>query len=164
MAAERRIGITLPLPGIGLAAQHEIVATLPDLGYTDAWSAELNGADAFTPLVLAAQCTSRLRLGTAIAGIYTRGPALLAMNAAAIAELAPGRFVLGIGTSTPVVVQRWNGIGFDRPYQRAADTLAFLRAALAGEKITRRFETFAVDGFRLETWRRCARRPARTAS
>ena len=103
-----RWGITLPLPGMALAEQHEIVAGLPALGYTDAWSSEVNGTDAFTPLVLAAQWASELRLGTAIVPIYTRGPGLLAMSGATLAGLAPGRFVLGIGTSSPVVVEQWN--------------------------------------------------------
>ena len=77
-----------------------------------------------------------LRLGTAVANIYTRGPALLAMSAATLAGLAPGRFVLGIGVSSPAVVTDWNGIALDRPYQRARDTLHFLRRALAGEKVS----------------------------
>src|SRR5262249_40365588 len=130
--------------------QRDIVVALFDLGYTDAWSSELNGADAFTPLVLAAQWTDRLRLGTAIAGIFIRGPALLAMNAATVAALAPGRFVLGIGTSAPVIVEAWTGIELTRPYQRARDTLIFLRAALAGEKVSARYESFAISGFRLD--------------
>ena len=150
MAGSPRWGITLPLQGYSLAAQRELVQALPDLGYTDAWSAELAGIDAFTPLVLASQWASQLRLGTAIAAIYTRGPALLAMTAATMADLAPGRFVLGIGTSTPVVVQEWNDIPFEAPYQRSADTLRFLRAALTGEKVTRQYPTFSVNGFRLE--------------
>ena len=151
MSQPRRWGITLPLPGSTLAAQREIITGLPDLGYTDAWSAEVNGADAFTPLVLASQWAPQLRLGTAIAPVFTRGPGTLAMSAATLAGLAPGRFTLGVGTSSPAVVQAWNGISFTRPYQRAADTLEFLRAALAGEKITRRYPTFAVEGFRLES-------------
>jgi probable F420-dependent oxidoreductase len=150
MERTARWGITLPLPGSALAEQRELVAGLPALGYTDAWSAELNGSDAFTPLAVAAQWTSGLRLGTAIAGIYTRGPGLLAMSAATLADLAPGRFVLGIGTSSPVVVEQWNGIGFAKPYQRARDTLRFLREALAGQKVSRQYETFTVDGFRLD--------------
>jgi len=145
-----RWGITLPLRGSPLASQRDLVAELPDLGYTDAWSAEVNGADAFTPLALAAQWAAGLRLGTAVAGIYNRGPALLAMNAATVAALAPGRFVLGIGVSSPVVVTGWNGIPLERPYQRARDTLRFLRPALAGEKVTMTGETFTVRGFRLE--------------
>jgi len=150
MERTSRWGITLPLHGYSLPAQGSIIAELAALGYTDAWSAELNGVDAFTPLVLASQWTDQLRLGTAIAPIYTRGPALLAMTAATLADLAPGRFVLGIGTSTPVVVQQWNDIGFEAPYQRSSDLLRFLRAALTGAKITERYATFAVNGFRLE--------------
>jgi probable F420-dependent oxidoreductase len=150
MSEAPRWGITLPLQGYSLAEQREIISELPDLGYTDAWSAELNGVDAFTPLVLASQWASSLRLGTAIAPVYTRGPGLLAMTAATVADLAPGRFVLGIGTSTPVVVQQWNAIPFESPYQRSRDTLRFLRAALAGDKVAERYETFAVSGFRLD--------------
>jgi probable F420-dependent oxidoreductase len=145
-----RWGITLPLPGIALADQREIVASLPGLGYTDAWSSEVNGTDAFTPLVLASQWASELRLGTAIAPIYTRGPAVLAMSGAALAGIAPGRFVFGIGTSSPAVVERWNAAELALPYQRARDILRFLRKALTGEKITEQYETFRVDGFRLE--------------
>jgi probable F420-dependent oxidoreductase len=146
-----RWGITLPLPGMGLAEQRDIVAGLPGLGYTDAWSAEINGADAFTPLILAAQWSSELRLGTAIVPVYTRAPGLLAMSGATLAGLAPGRFVFGIGTSSPVIVEQWNGIEFAQPYRRARDTLRFLRKALAGEKVTERYPTFRVTGFRLET-------------
>jgi len=150
MAQQSRWGITVPLQGHGLADQRQIVAELADLGYTDAWSAELAGVDAFTPLVLASQWTDQLRFGTAIASVYTRGPALLAMTAATLADLAPGRFVMGIGTSTPVVVEQWNAIPFEAPYQRSRDTLRFLRAALAGDKVTQRYSTFAVSGFRLD--------------
>lgn len=145
-----RWGITLPLQGTGLAEQREIVAELPALGYTDAWSSEVSGTDAFTPLILAAQWASELRLGTAIVPVYTRAPALLAMSGATLASLAPGRFVFGIGTSSPVIVEQWNGIEFSRPYQRARDTLRFLRTALAGEKVTEQYPTFSVSGFRLD--------------
>ena len=150
MGSEQRWGITLPLPTIGLADQREVVAGLSALGYTDAWSSEVSGADAFTPLTLAAQWDGNLRLGTAVAPVYTRGPGLLAMSAATLASLAPGRFVLGIGTSSPAVVERWNGIAFKHPYQRARDMLRFLRRALAGEKVTEQYQTFSVDGFRLD--------------
>jgi probable F420-dependent oxidoreductase len=135
---------------MGLPEHREIVEGLEALGYTDAWSSETSGVDAFTPLALAAGWSDRLRLGTAIAGLYTRGPALLAMSAATIAALAPGRFVLGVGTSSQVIVEQWNDIPLDRPYQRARDTLRFLRAALAGEKVSQEYETFAVRGFRLD--------------
>jgi probable F420-dependent oxidoreductase len=143
--------MTLPLPGLALADQRDIVAGLPALGYTDAWSSEVNGADGFTPLVLASQWASELRLGTAIVASYTRAPGVLAMSAATLAGLAPGRFVLGIGTSSPVIVEQWNGVEFSKPYQRCRDMLRFLRRALTGEKVTAEYETFRVHGFRLES-------------
>jgi probable F420-dependent oxidoreductase len=143
-----RWGLTIPLMGLPLAQHREIVAELEELGYTDAWSAETNGTDAFTPLALASQWAPGLRLGPAIVPVYTRGPGLLAQQAATLAGLAPGRFVLGIGTSSPAIVQRWNGIPFEEPYQRVRDTLRFLRRALAGEKVTD--EALGVKGFKLD--------------
>jgi probable F420-dependent oxidoreductase len=145
-----RWGITLPLTGVPLAAHRDVVRSLPDLGYTDVWSAETAGTDAFTPLALVAEWAPTLRLGTAIAPLYTRGPGLLAMTASTIAELAPGRFVLGIGTSSPVIVRDWNAGELVEPYARSRDTLRFLRAALAGGKITEKYPTFAVNRFKLE--------------
>ncbi|GAA2622684.1 LLM class F420-dependent oxidoreductase [Actinomadura fulvescens] len=145
-----RWGLTVPLTGLSLAEHQEIVASLPALGYTDAWSAETNGTDAFTPLALASQWAAETRLGTAIVPVYTRGPALLAQQAATLADLAPGRFVLGIGTSSDTIVQRWNGIPFEEPYKRTRDTLRFLRRVLSGEKVKEEYDTFAVKGFKLE--------------
>jgi probable F420-dependent oxidoreductase len=145
-----RWGITIPLTGVPLTAHRELAEQLPDLGYTDAWTAETAGTDAFTPLVLASQWAPQLRLGTAIVPVYTRGPGLLAMQAATVAELAPGRFVLGIGASSPVIVENWNAAPFEAPFARSRDTLRFLRSALAGEKVSEKYDTFAVSKFRLE--------------
>lgn len=143
-----RWGLTIPLAGMALPEQREIISELTGLGYTDVWSAETNGADAFTPLALASQWGPELRLGPAIVPVYTRGPALLAQQAATLAELAPGRFVMGIGTSSPVIVERWNGIPFEEPYARVRDVLRFLRKTLAGEKISD--ERLGVKGFKLD--------------
>jgi probable F420-dependent oxidoreductase len=150
MGSQSRWGLTLPLTGLPLAGQRDLVASLPDLGYTDAWSAELNGIDAFTPLALASQWAPQLRLGTAIVSIYTRAPVALAVSAGTLAQLAPGRFVMGIGTSSKVAVEQWNGIPFEKPYQRSRDMLLFLREALTGGKVSHEYETFSVDGFRLD--------------
>lgn len=142
-------GITIPFEGVPLAEQREWLEELPGLGYSDVWSAETDGTDAFTPLVLAAAWVPSLRLGTAIVPAFTRGPAVIAQSAAALAEVAPGRFVLGVGTSSDVIVERWNGLHFDRPYQRTRDLVRFLRSALAGEKVDATYDTFSVRGFRL---------------
>lgn len=149
MTPARRYGITVPFDDVPLHDHRRWFEELAALGYTDAWSSEVAGADGFTPLALAAAWTPALRLGVAIAPAFTRGPALLAQTAAAMAEAAPGRFVLGLGASSPAIVEHWNGIPFVDPYRRVRDTLRFLRAALTGDKVTARYDTFAVDGFRL---------------
>jgi probable F420-dependent oxidoreductase len=148
--APARWGITVPFTGLTLPDHAELVRALPSWGYTDLWSAEVAGIDAFTPLALASTWTDRLRLGTAIASVYTRGPALLAMSAAALAEAAPGRFVLGLGAASPAVVESWNGMAFEHPYQHTRDVLQVVRAALAGERVDYAGPTLRVDGFRLE--------------
>ena len=140
--ADRRWGLTLPLPGLPLREHAELVRRAEAAGYTDLWTGETNGPDGFTPLALAAEWTERARLGTGVVGVFTRGPALLAQQAAALADASDGRFVLGIGASSDRIVAGWNDIPFERPLTRVAETLEFLRAAFAGER-TR-------TGFKLE--------------
>lgn len=144
------LGLTIPQPGLGLPEHAELLRALPDLGYTDVWSAEAAGTDAFTPLALAAAWQPAPRLGTAIVPVFTRGPALIAQSAASLAAVAPGRFSLGLGASSPAIVQRWNGIDYDQPYRRTRDVLRFVRAALAGEQVDGTFDTFTIGRFRLE--------------
>ena len=93
------------------------------------------------PLTLGAVWTPSMRLGTAILPAYTRGPALLAQSVAGLASAAPGRFVLGIGSSSNVIVERWNGIPFEKPFQQTRDMVRFLKAALGGEKVTETYDT-----------------------
>lgn len=150
MTSPRRYGITIPLDNIPLDDQREWLADLPELGYTDLWSSEAASADAFSPLAVASVLAPRARLGTAIVSVFTRGAATLAMTAASLAELASGRFVLGLGVSSPVIVEQWNGLHFDRPLARMRDTVRFLRLAFAGERVSEDFETFTIKGFRLE--------------
>jgi probable F420-dependent oxidoreductase len=142
-------GMTVPFDGVTLADHRDWYEELVDLGYTDIWSSEADGTDAFTPLALAAAWTPTLRLGTAIVPVFTRGPALLAQSVAALSEAAPGRFAIGVGTSSNVIVERWNDIPFENPYRRTRDTVRFLRQALAGERVETTYDTFSVKGFRL---------------
>jgi probable F420-dependent oxidoreductase len=145
----QRHGMTIPFDGVPLHAQRDWIVELADLGYTDVWSSEANGADAFTPLALASTWAPSLRLGTAIVPAFTRGPGLIAQSVGTLAQAAPGRFALGVGTSSNVIVEGWNGIPFDEPYKRTRDVVRFLRRALAGEKVTGEFDTFSVRGFKL---------------
>jgi len=144
-----RFGMTIPFDGVLLHEQRPWIEELVDLGYTDVWSSEAQGSDAFVPLALAAVWAPTLRLGTAIVPAFTRGPALLAQSVATMAEAAPGRFAFGIGTSSNVIVENWNAMSFEEPYKRTRDMVRFLRAALTGEKVDAAYDTFTVKGFRL---------------
>ncbi|WP_031511966.1 LLM class F420-dependent oxidoreductase [Streptomyces sp. NRRL F-5123] len=144
-----RYGVTIPLRTVPLSAHRRVVEQLPDLGYTDAWTGEAAGHDGFTPLALAAAWAPSLRVGTAVVPVQTRGPALLAMTAATLAEAAPGRVVVGVGSSGPPFVTRINGIPFEQPYRRVRDTVRFLRSALAGEFVAGVYDSFTIEGFRL---------------
>src|SRR5207302_795023 len=148
-ASDQRWGLTIPFDGVPLHEQRSWIEDVVAAGYTDLWSSEAGGTDGFTPLVLASVWAPQCRLGVAIVPAFTRGPGLMAMSVAAMAEAAPGRFVFGIGTSSDVIVERWNSVPFEEPYKRTRDMVRFLRKALTGEKVDEAYDTFAVKGFRL---------------
>jgi probable F420-dependent oxidoreductase len=137
-----RWGLTLPLPGLTLADHEGLVKRAETAGYTDLWTGETAGPDGFTPLALSAAWTERARLGTGVVGVFQRGPALLAQQAAALADASEGRFVLGLGSSSDRIVEGWNGIPFEKPLSKVRETLDFLEPALAGER--------TATGFKLE--------------
>jgi probable F420-dependent oxidoreductase len=137
-----RWGLTLPLPMLPLADHAEHVRRAEAAGYTDVWSGETNGPDGFTPVTLAAAWTEHVRLGTGVVGVFTRGPALLAQQAAALADASRGRFALGIGASSDRIVEGWNRMRLERPVSRMSETIDFLREVLGGGR--------ANGGFKLE--------------
>jgi probable F420-dependent oxidoreductase len=144
----KRWCLSVPVDGFTLPELADLAREAERLGYSDAWSYEIDGADGFTPLVSIAGAT-QMRLGIAIANVYTRGPATLASTAVGVAEMAPGRFVLGIGSGSQVIVESWNGGRFSKPATRVRETAQVLKAAFAGERVVFKGETVQVDGFRL---------------
>src|SRR5256884_1900997 len=104
----KRWALSVPLDGFTLAEHGELAREAERLAYPDAWSFEADGVDCFSPLAVVGLVT-HLRIGTAIANVYTRGPATLALSAAGIAEIAPGRFCLGIGSGSQPLVEAWDG-------------------------------------------------------
>ncbi|HEY8638362.1 MAG TPA: LLM class F420-dependent oxidoreductase [Solirubrobacteraceae bacterium] len=138
-----RWGLTLPFAGVPLADHEPLVRQAESAGFTDLWTGETAGPDGFTPLVLAAAWTERIRLGTGIVNPFTRGPAVLAQHAAALQDASGGRFVLGLGSSSNVIVERWNQVPFSKPLSKVREAVEGLRPVLAGER--------GPGGFRLET-------------
>jgi probable F420-dependent oxidoreductase len=138
-----RWALTVPFTGVPLSEHGDLLRRIEAAGYDDVWTSETSGYDGFTPLALAAVHTERLRLGTGVVNPFTRGPAVLAQHAAALADASGGRFVLGLGASSNVIVERWNGVPFERPLSRMRAALEALRPVLAGER--------GPGGFKLES-------------
>jgi probable F420-dependent oxidoreductase len=138
-----RWGLTVPFTGVPLAQHADLFRAAEAAGYDDLWTGETAGADGFTPLALAAAVTERVRLGTGIVNPFTRGPAVLAQHAAALADASEGRFVLGLGSSSNVIVERWNGVPFVKPLSKVREAVEHLRPVLAGGR--------GLGGFKLET-------------
>lgn len=145
----RRIGLTVPAADEPLGVVPQLIDDAAAAGYTDAWTSELTASDAFAPLTVAALRAPQLRLGTSIASVFTRSPALLAMSTAGLADLSPQPVYCGIGASSHAIVQQWHGIPFRKPYTRVRDTLRFLKLAFDGGRIAFQSESFDIDGFRL---------------
>src|SRR4051794_13107686 len=138
-----RWGLTLPFAGLALRDHLDLFRRAEAAGYDDLWTGETAGPDGFTPLAMAAAVTERIRLATGIVNPYTRGPALLAQQAAALQDASGGRFVLGIGSSSNVIVERWNDIPFVKPLTKVREAVETLRPVFAGER--------GHGGFKLET-------------
>jgi probable F420-dependent oxidoreductase len=138
-----RWALTVPFSGIPLAAHGDLFRRIEAAGYDDVWTSETAGYDGFTPLALAAVHTERLRLATGVVNPFTRGPAVLAQHCAALADASGGRFVLGLGSSSNVIVERWNGVPFEKPLTRMRSAIEALRPVLAGDR--------GPGGFKLET-------------
>ncbi len=115
---------TSPLELIELAQEAE------RLGYDSAWAAEAWGSDAVTVLSWLAATTSRLKIGSAILQMPARTPANTVMTAATLDLMSGGRFLLGLGTSGPQVVEGWHGRPWGKPLTRTREYVELVRMGL----------------------------------
>lgn len=143
------LGITVPLSGVPVRDLHRVIAPLLQEGVTELWSSETAEFDAFSPLVAVAQHAAPSRVGTAIAGVHLRGPALLAMETAGLLAATPTqtRVALGLGVGSEAIVKRWNGLPFERHIAKMEATIEFVKSAVSGHKVSS--EYLGVTGFQL---------------
>jgi len=135
----------------GLTRQEsmDLVRRAEELGFDSAWYGESWGYDAFTTLAQVAGVTSRIKLGTLIATVFSRTPAMMAQSAASLDVISDGRLILGLGTSGPAVVSNWHGQTWRQPTRRTREYVEIVRLALAGERVDYEGELFKLKGFRL---------------
>ena len=127
-----RVGLAVEprLPGSA-----EFARRAEQLGVDSLWVPEVWGYDALTGLAYLAACTDKIRLGTFVVQLGSRSPALLATSALSLQELSDGRFLLGIGTSGPRVMEGWHGVRFHRPIQATRETVEIIRIISRGDRL-----------------------------
>ena len=129
----KRIAVTLPA-GPNWSDTLERVQWAEANGIPDAWGSEATAPDALTITAALGALTTDIRLGIAICSVFARTPAAFAATANAIEQIAPGRFVLGLGSSSPGMVEGWHGQEFSKPLSRVKETTLAIKSMLAGEK------------------------------
>jgi probable F420-dependent oxidoreductase len=127
------LALSLPLTGVDARSAVDVARQAEARGYAACWNAEVQGPDAFTTLGALAVATD-LELGVAVVPAQTRTAVVLGMSAVSLAELTGGRFTLGIGASSEVIVGRWAGQPFDRPLTAVRETVEAIRPLLSGER------------------------------
>ncbi|WP_020108247.1 LLM class F420-dependent oxidoreductase [Nocardia sp. 348MFTsu5.1] len=144
-----RSAFSLPLVS-SIAENVELAQLGEQLGYEDVWIADTATIDVFVLAAMVGSATAALRIGTAVIPVFTRPPALLAAAAASVSQVTgPDRFILGLGSSSPAIVDDWCGIPFERPVTRVRETIEALRSMFSEPKTTFSGDTLRVKNFRL---------------
>lgn len=151
-ARSHPLGLTFAsFAGLGPSAGFDAAARAAAADYRSFWVAETTGLEAFSTLAAIGAAQPTLDLGTGVLATQLRTPGVTAMGAATLQALHPDRdILLGIGVSSPAVVQRWHGAEYgDRPLARMREELTLLRLCLSGEKVDFAGDFHTVKGFRL---------------
>jgi probable F420-dependent oxidoreductase len=138
------LNLALPVKGFVEVAQRAEAA-----GYDRLWAAEAGNNDAFGLLTAVALGTSTVGLATGVVPIYTRTPSLMAQCAATLQDVSGGRFTLGVGVSSKTIVERWNGVPYDKPLGRIQEYVEVVRRLLGWEKLDHDGSYYDVHGYML---------------
>ena len=141
-----KLGVNLGYapPGTNPVELVPLVRHAEELGYDSVWAAEAWGTDAVTVLAWLAASTSRIKVGSAIMQIPGRTPVNAAMTAATLDLMSGGRFILGLGTSGPQVVEGWHGEPWGKPLGKTREYIEIVRAALRREVVEHAGEHYRI--------------------
>lgn len=147
MALKKRIAVTLPA-GPNIQDTINRIKWAEDNGIPDAWFADSGAPDSLTQVAAVAHHTTNIRIGIAVTPVYTRAPSVLAASANVIGQVMPGRFVMGLGSSSQTIMGKFNGIPLEKPLTRVKETAQLVRTMLAGEKTAFNGVTLSSNGYR----------------
>ena len=133
MGLQKRIAVTLPA-GPSINDTIARIQWAEENGIPDAWFSDSGAPDTLTQVAAIAHHTTNLRIGVAVTPVYTRSPSVLAASANVIGQVLPGRFIMGLGSSSQTIMGQWNGIPLDKPLTRVKETAQLVKTMLSGEK------------------------------
>ena len=147
MSLQKRVAVTLPG---GPKLEHTIARLkwAEDEGFPDAWFSDAGAPDTLTQIAAVGHHTTSIRIGVAVTPVYTRSPSVLAASANVIGQVIPGRFVMGLGSSSQTIMGQWNGIPLEKPVTRVKETAQLVRHMLTGEKTNFDGVTLKSHGYR----------------
>jgi F420-dependent oxidoreductase-like protein len=140
-----KLAVALPYTDTRWPEVVEYVQEAERLGFEAVFVAEAYSYDAVSIMAALAVKTERIKIASGILNVFSRSPALLAQSAGALDMLSNGRFILGLGTSGPQVVQGWHGIPFEKPLQRTREVVEIVRMALRRERLVYDGQTVKLD-------------------
>ena len=147
MAHAKRVAVTLPA-GPRIEDTVALVRWAEANGFPDVWFSDSGAPDSLTMAAALAPHIRRMRVGCAVTPVYTRSPTVLAATANVLGQLYPGRFVMGLGSSSETIMTRFNGIPLEKPLTRVKETAILVRCMLAGEKTSFNLRTLSSNGYR----------------
>ena len=113
------------------------------------WVPETWGMENFSILSAVSQRATKTKIGSSIINIYSRTPAAIAMGAATLDTISKGRMILGLGTSSPPIVEDFHGLEFQKPLLRMREYIEIIRMILTGEKVNYSGKIFNLKNFSL---------------
>lgn len=145
------LGLVLPdeFSHVSLDRTLEFAKRADELGLHSVWKQEASGSNGVATLAAVAQCTNGIRIGTGVANVYSRSPALLGMSAATLQQLSNGRALLGLGVSSPPLVEEWHGMAFDRPLRRLREAIEIIQQTTAGGTVEYDGEMFDIGPYNM---------------
>ncbi|MGZ4241342.1 MAG: LLM class flavin-dependent oxidoreductase [Actinomycetota bacterium] len=147
---QQRTGATLPLQQFfPVSAYVDIAARAEQLGYDSVWIPEVAGPDAFSLMTAIAGRTSTVLLASGVIPVQIRTPVVHAFSAATVDAFAPGRVILGLGTSSPIIVGQWHGLAYEQPLETLREATQIIRQVLAGTKTDIAGARYSSRGFRM---------------
>ncbi|MFQ3318545.1 MAG: putative F420-dependent oxidoreductase [Natronomonas sp.] len=144
-----QLGLVVPdeLAGFSIDEMVTIAQRAEQRGYHSIWKGETSGTNSFMVLGAIARETEDIRLGTGIANVFSRSPTLLGMSGATLNALSDGRAILGLGVSSPPIVEEWHGQAYERPLRRAREAIEIIRQVLDGDTVEYDGEMFDVGPY-----------------